>query len=170
MVMLEQSTVLNKDSELRHNGRNGHSEQSGKAINPVVGTWRLVSIEDIRPNGEIVYWMGQKPAGIIMYDATGHMSVQFMRDPRPTFAAEYNRATLEEIKSAYEGYFAYFGTYEVDEEKSTVMHHLEGSLRPQEVGIDYQRAFKLSGDRLVLSMRVPGKEERTRNLVWERAQ
>ncbi len=172
-MMLEPSIVLTEEvlkSELRPSVRDGDAgPRSEKKYNPVAGTWNLVAIEDTRPNGEVVYWMGEKPAGIIMYDASGNMSVQFMRDPRPTFAAEYNRATPEEIKNAYEGYFAYFGTYEVDEEKGTVMHHLKGSLRPQEVGIDYERAFKLAGDRLVLSMRVPGKEGRQRNLIWERA-
>jgi hypothetical protein len=168
MVMLEQSTVANEDILKAEIIRGDGAEQRDQSSNPVVGTWNLVAIEDTRPNGEVVYWMGQNPTGVIMYDASGHMSVQFMRDPRPMFTAEYNRVAPEEIKNAYEGYFAYFGTYEVNKEKATVMHHLTGSLRPQEVGIDYERAFKLADDRLVLSMRVPGKEGRTRDLIWER--
>lgn len=140
-----------------------------KTGSPVAGAWKLVSIEDRKSDGEIVHWMGRNPTGMIVYDPSGHMSVQFMRDPRPRFAGEYNQAAPEEIKNAYEGYFAYFGTYEIDEGKAVVTHHLQGSLRPQEVGIDYDRFFKIDGDRLVLSMLVPGKDKgRTRNLIWER--
>jgi len=54
----------------------------------LIGTWKLVSVETLRPSGEISHeWMGRNPTGLIIYDPTGHMSVQFMRDPRPTFEA-----------------------------------------------------------------------------------
>ena len=52
----------------------------------VVGTWRLVSVETLRPNGGVSHeWMGRNLLGLIVYDATGHMAVQIMRDPRPSF-------------------------------------------------------------------------------------
>jgi hypothetical protein len=51
------------------------AQQSGATIN-VVGTWKLVSVETLRPNGEVLYeWMGRNPVGLIIYDPTGHMSV-----------------------------------------------------------------------------------------------
>ncbi|MHA2204100.1 MAG: lipocalin-like domain-containing protein, partial [Candidatus Hodarchaeales archaeon] len=40
------------------------------------------------------------------------------------------KSTLEEIKSAYEGFIAYFGTYEINNKEGTVTHHWEGSLFP----------------------------------------
>jgi len=172
--MIQDAAVPSEESLRRTHRRsrkNGRAEaiQPHVATNPVVGAWKLVSIEDTRSNGEVIYWMGSKPTGMIIYDPMGHMSVQFMRDPRPTFASEYNRATADEVKKAYEGYFAYFGTYEVDEKKGVVTHHLQGSLRPQEVGIDYDREFKLENGRLELTMKVPGKDEgRRRRLLWER--
>ena len=119
----------------------------------LVGTWKLLSIETVRPSGEVVYeWMGRNPVGLIIYDPTGHMSVQIMHDPRPTFASgEYRTATPEEIKTAYAGYYAYFGTYEVNEKEGTVIHHIQASLWPGEVGIDYKRQVNLSGDRVILT-------------------
>lgn len=149
---------------------NGHTGRlRGALTHAVAGAWRLVSIEDRKPDGEMVYWMGSRPTGLIIYDASGHMSVQFMRDPRPIFTTTYNRASSDEVKSAYEGYFAYFGRYQVDEEKGIITHQLQGSLRPQEVGIDYLRNFQISDNRLILSMTVPGKNgEWHRTLTWER--
>ncbi|GEM_PF-6774270 len=44
------------------------------------------------------------------------MAVQIMRSDRPAFASgERLEGTQEEIKAAFEGYFAYYGTYEVNE-------------------------------------------------------
>jgi hypothetical protein len=127
--------------------------QGGKEA--FVGAWKLISIEAIGPDGQrriAVQYMGKNPVGLIIYHPTGYMSVQYMRDPRPTFASGSARnATLEEIKSAYFGYAAYFGTYEVDEKEGFVIHHIQGSLFPNEVGIDYKRTFKISGDRISLT-------------------
>ncbi len=110
------------------------------------------------------------------------MTVQFMRDPRATFVAgrvwgRDNRellpaASAAEIRDAYTGYYAYFGTYDVDERAQVVTHHIKASLRSHEVGADNVRPFELKGDRLVL--RVPvitdTGEARTRLIVWRRAE
>jgi lipocalin-like protein len=143
----------------------------------VVGTWRLVSVETLRPNGEVSHeWMGRNPLGLIIYDATGLMAVQIMRDPRPTFAPgrgcciPERTATPEEIGAAYEGYYAYFGGYEVDEREGAVVHRVQGSLWPREVGRDYKRRAEVSGDRLTLT--TPhfqwAGEQRANRLTWER--
>ena len=140
--------------------------------NPVIGTWRLVSVETLRPGGEVSHeWMGRNPVGLIIYDPTGQMSVQIMRDPRPTFEAGRNRPeTPEEFKAAYEGYYAYFGTYEVNEAEGIVLHRVRASLWPREVGRDYRRHFALTGDRLVLTTPAfqAAGEQRRNQLTWER--
>lgn len=140
------------------------AQASGEPVK-VVGTWKLVSIETLRPNGEIVYdWMGRNPSGLIIYDQTGHMSVQFMRDQRPTTASD--PMTPEEIKAAYDGYYAYFGTYEFNEKEGVVRHNIQASLQPSEVGKSKTRYVKLAGDRLVLTT-TPFQEagEQRRNRV-----
>ena len=51
-------------------------------------------------------------------------------------------------------FFAYYGTYTVDELAGTVTHHLEGAMHPTYVGTDQVRQFKFVGDdRLLLSRR-----------------
>jgi ketosteroid isomerase-like protein len=138
----------------------------------LIGAWRLVSVETLRPNGEVNHeWLGLSPDGLIIYDVTGHMSVQIMRDPRPTFAPGRDRpGTPDELKTAYDSYYAYFGTYEVNETESTVLHHVRGSLWPREVGTDYKRHAALSGDRLTLTttpFQAAGEQRRNR-LTFER--
>jgi len=124
-------------------------------LEKIVGTWKLVSVESVMPSGEVSYaWMGRNPLGLIMYDQAGNMSVQFMRDPRPTFSSAsgtHRDASTEEIKLAYEGYYAYFGTYEINEREGFVIHHVKGSLWPHEVGQDLKRFVKISENRLIIT-------------------
>ena len=152
------------------------------AAQQLIGVWDLVSYEDHRPNGEVLHRWGRHPSGVLTYSRAGRMTVQFMRDPRATFAGGrvwspdnqtlLPSASAQEIRDAYTGYYAYYGTYDVDERAQTVTHHIKASLRSHEVGADNVRAFKLSGDQLVLRLEVTADdgEKRTRLIVWRRAE
>lgn len=151
----------------------------------IVGTWLLESIVDALEDGTYSHWMGERPAGAIIYTASGHMSVQFMRDPRPTIPeaasrdgdaaklagadpfAELDAAALRDL---LRGYYAYFGRYEVSPAGDAITHFVETSLRPGEVGIEYRRAIRIEGDRLYISLNaeVDGVPRR-RVLSWRRA-
>jgi hypothetical protein len=142
----------------------------------IVGTWKLISVEGVRPNGEVVYdWMGRNPVGLIIYDLKGNVSFQLMRDPRPMMASDdLRKSSVEELKDAIAGYYAYFGTYEIDEKGGFVIHNIQGSLRPSEVGTRNKRFIQLLENRLIHTS-PPFKsalygEERYYRLVWERAE
>jgi hypothetical protein len=135
--------------------------------NPLIGAWRLKSIAGVVPKAAI-FSMGAKPQGILIYTASGHMAAEIVRDPGPTFPSGYENASPEEIRNAFEGYYAYFGTYHVNTAEKTVTHHLQCSLRPAEIGRDYVRVYKLSGDHLTLNPVREGRKLQVR-LTWERA-
>jgi hypothetical protein len=138
-----------------------------------IGTWKLVSSEFRRSNGEVTYPMGRNASGMLMYDANGHMSAQIIRPDRLTFASgDQLRGSPEEIASAFKGCVTYFGTYEVNEDKNTVTHHLESSSFPNWEGTDQRRFFEFYGNRLTLSTpRIPfGGEQVIALLVWERTE
>jgi len=145
------------------------SQKSSKE--PFAGAWKLISLEQRRSNGEVSYPMGQDAEGWIMYDGSGHMCVQLTRPNRPKFASnDFLKGTPEEIKSAFESYFAYCGTYEVNEKEGFVIHHIQLSLFPNWIGTDQKRFFEFSGDRLTLStppFQANGTQQ-TLRLVWER--
>ena len=163
-------------------GAAASGERQAAAAPRLIGVWDLVSYEDHRPNGEVLYGWGRHPSGVLTYSPGGRMTVQFMRDPRATFAAGrvWGRdnqqllatATAAEIGAAYAGYYAYFGTYDVDERARTVTHHITSSLRSHEVGADNVRSFELSGSQLLLRVNVVSDdgEERRRLIVWRRAE
>lgn len=102
--------------------------------------------------GEVFHPYGEAPQGMLIYDASGYMSVVLMRPGRPKFlGGDPLSGTAEELKEAFEGFDAYSGRYEVDLEKGIVTHHLEACRFPNWEGTDQVRYFELSGDRLVLS-------------------
>ena len=94
-----------------------------------------------------------------------------MRAQRPAFvSADIRGVTADEVRSAFEGYVGYFGTYTIDAPRNTVTHHISGSSFPNWVGIDQVRHYQLDGQRLALStppIVVGGRALRSM-LVWER--
>lgn len=128
-----------------------------------LGTWKLISSEH-RSDGQVIYPFGQNVVGLLMYDATGYMSVQLMRADRPIF-----EGTLTELKTAFEG-LTYFGIYEVNESEGIITHHVENSSFPNLAGTSQIRFFQFSDNRLTLRIpeTIQGDEKKTGVLVWER--
>jgi hypothetical protein len=137
-----------------------------------VGTWKLLEFEVHLPHGEARYPWGKNPVGLLMYDAAGNMCGMLMRADRPAFAqGDLLRGNPEEVKSAFEGFQAYFGTYEVNDRERMVIHHVIGCSFPNWVGTDQIRFFEFSGKNLTLStppLSAAGMTV-TMRLVWARA-
>jgi Lipocalin-like domain len=154
----------------------------------VVGAWKAISWESQRSNGQIVnIWMGLHPTGLIIYQPNGYMAVQFMADPRPTFAQNptTNAPSYDEFRNAYFGYYAYWGTYTINDAGNGVIHNVQGSERPGEVGKKFPRAISIDGSKLVITtpsykaglvlphdlldrMQIPADEELVNRLTFER--
>ena len=133
----------------------------------LIGTWTLVSYEAIEPDGSRSLPFGQA-IGRLSYDAHGHMSGQVMRPNRAP--VELGVGAAQQVRAAYIGYIAYFGTYEVDETAGTVVHHVVGALNPSWVGGDQVRRMRFDGERLVLEAGVAKNGETIRHvLTWQRA-
>ena len=132
----------------------------------LVGTWELLSREDVTSNGQrrVEPNLGSDPVAYLMYDATGHFAVQFMRRDRevPTDAER------EAGESSNRGYDAYFGRYSVAE--GTVTQELIGALSPGDVGKVVTRRFRISGAELVIALDATSSdgEPVTRTLRWRR--
>jgi len=137
------------------------------------GAWKLISTYYRSEDGEVIYPFGREVIGLLMYDGKRHMAVQIIKANRPNFASnDWLQGTPEEIKAAFEGYRCYFGTYDVDEEKKIVTHHVEGSSYPNWMTgeVEHVRYYEFSGNRLTLRT-VPllmGGKKVVGRLVWER--
>ncbi len=136
-----------------------------------IGTWKFVTSEFRSSDGEVAYPLGEKAVGILMCDSGGRFAAQLMQLNRPKFASgDMRGGKLQETKTAADGYVAYFGTYEVDEKKGTIVVHVEAALFPNWVGQDQIRFFEFSDDLLTLKTTpmLLGGHETTGVLVWKR--
>ncbi len=141
------------------------------ADQPFIGTWTLVSSEFRCSDGTIVYPYGDDALWLLIYTATGHMAVQLLRADRPVFAVgDPYRGTPEEIKAAFEGYIAYFGSYDVNDAEGSVTHHVHGASFTNWIGGDQQRFFEFAGNQLMLSTPpiLAGNATLTGVVIWER--
>jgi len=146
------------------------TRQAAAGAEALVGAWRLVSILDSLPDGRTASWMGEHPQGLLVYDARGHMAAQIMNPSRPRFAAHGAAASDSAVRAAYDTYYAYYGRYTVFPDSQVVVHHVEGSLEPAEVGLNHRRPYRLEGDRLrIRSTPERGGVRYHRWLTWERA-
>ena len=136
-----------------------------------VGTWKLLSFECRTLGDQEFYPFGEDPIGLLTYDVAGHMSVQFMRSNRPSFVSyDPVKATPEELKFAFTGMGGYFGTYSVNEEEGTVIHHVIGCFFPNWENKDQKRYFNFSDGCLTLStppIMYDGQPVTSR-LIWQR--
>jgi hypothetical protein len=135
----------------------------------IVGTWRLVAARQRLTNGSVRPdpQPGAHGVGYIMHDATRHMCVVLANPDRPAWKAPKS-PTDAEVRSAFDGLVAYCGTYETNEEKHYVIHHIEADREPAMMGMDRTRLATITGSRLVLRPvdLPPGVAEWT--VEWER--
>jgi hypothetical protein len=132
----------------------------------LIGNWSLVSYVTENPDGSRGKPYGDA-VGRLSYDELGNMAGQVMRPNRLEVAP--GQWGTQEVRSAYAGYIAYFGTYEVNADGDAVVHHVHGALNPGWVGGDQVRRMRFDGDLLILSTDVPKGGALVRHtLTWKK--
>jgi hypothetical protein len=138
----------------------------------ILGTWRLVSyVEQDDHGGPVAFPLGRDAVGLIMYTTDGYMSAQLMRSGRHDYdQPDIGGGTTQQAAAAAEGYLAYSGPYDVDEEASVVHHRVAVSLLPNWLETVQVRHGSLKDNQLTLVAEMPlgGKVIRS-TLVWARA-
>ena len=137
----------------------------------LTGAWRLLECYGKWSDGRISYPYGKDPAGQLIYDGNGNFSGQIVASERLAFqSGNLLKGTAEEIKIAFEGYIAYYGTYEVDEANCQLTHHVDGSLFTNWIGDVQTRNYQFEAESLRLStLPIKGaKADLTVTLLWER--
>jgi hypothetical protein len=118
----------------------------------LIGAWRLVAAETRLEGGRTAPAFGDMPSGMLIYDHSGAMSLQISGE-RPAVGSieTYQSLSPEDRMVFLDSYYAYFGTFEVDESARMVVHRVHASLRPNETGVSYRRQFTIEGERLTLA-------------------
>jgi hypothetical protein len=130
-----------------------------------IGSWQLLSQHSEYADGQSIPSRGEHPRGILMYDADGNMAVQLMRTDAQ--AGEFR--DLSELRTAMQGFHAYFGTYEILEASKTVLHHVLGSGYAGYWNTTQERRYEFSDGDSILTLRAPSPmDDSMRVLVWQR--
>ncbi len=140
------------------------------AAQQLLGTWTLVSWEQVTPDGSTIRQFGANPKGIAVFDEVGHCIIAVMRADRDNYAIEnfgqIAQATAEESKATAQGTITYFGIYSVDENDRSIVIHVEGSSFPNWNGSDQERTFEVADGRLKMTVHPPGGG--SVDVVWRR--
>jgi hypothetical protein len=134
------------------------------------GTWTLVSIRYVSPDGRAIEPFGPEVKGILVFDGA-RFATQVMAANLPRFASN-NRmvGTPQEYEAISHGVVAYFGTYTVNEADRIVTLHIERSSFPNWEGTDQQRKFEFVDDELrYTAASSTANPAEAAQLVWKRA-
>jgi len=122
-----------------------------------LGSWALVSAQNIQPSGEILLPFGDHPSGLLVYQPDGTMSAQLsVGSPSRLLSDNFTLATDEEAATTWHEYFGYWGTFKIDANQRIVVHHVEGSCFANWIGTDQVRNFRFDErGHLVLETQTP---------------
>ena len=137
----------------------------------LVGTWKLVSSDNVRSDGGRVDNIGPNPKGILIYTSDGHFALVNTRSDLPKVASNSrDRGTPEEYKAVVQGSIAYFGTYSVNEADKVISVQVDGSTFANMIGTDQKRVVtSLTANELKFINPAPSRDG-TLELVWKRAE
>lgn len=115
----------------------------------VVGTWKYVSVDLVRPDGTREPLFGPNPQGQANFDSNSRYILMTARAGQAKFTST-NRmeGTPEENKAVVQGSIAHFGKYTVDETNKTITFHIEASTFPNWNGTEQRRPITVTGDEL----------------------
>ena len=148
----------------------GHAVAQKKSLKEqLVGSWLIVTADNIRPDGSRFQSLGPNPKGIMMFDANGWFSFQLAQPGRPKFASDNRlQGTPEENRATVQGSLSYYGKYSVDEADRVLHLYVESSSYPNFDGIDNKRIItSLSEDELKWYSPA-GSIGTTAEVVWKR--
>jgi hypothetical protein len=136
----------------------------------LVGTWTLVSNDNVAPDGTKRQLFGPNPKGIMILGVDGNYAVVQLNPARPKFKGKTRLdGTPEENKAVVAGSTAIFGTWSADEASKTLILRYVGNLFPNDEGTESRRAIiVMTGDELKLANPNPGSGGRSES-VFRRA-
>ena len=140
-----------------------------------IGVWELEEIRD--EDGDFLEGnragrpaVGfERPVGLLIYLASGVMSVNFAGGSRIHFLREFSPSPSE-LAAAGAAYGGYAGRWELDEARHEVLHHVETAFIPNRVGRTIRRSYSFKENLLFLRpIAIAAHDEApNRTLKWRR--
>ena len=106
----------------------------------LVGSWAVVSVDNVNPDGKRSPAFGPNPKGVVILD--GHeryVEVILRSDLPPIAAGSRMQGTLEENRAVAQGVLAFYGPYSIS--GNVVTLSVDGSSYPNWIGGDQKRTI-----------------------------
>jgi hypothetical protein len=127
----------------------------------LIGVWRLVEYFELDDTGATSEGpLGPDPQGLLMYGRDGHVAVSMMRTPHGPGPG------WPDVPDGQETFMGYAGRWRLEGD-GKVVHQVQVSAHPRQVGTEQVRDVVLDGDHLTLyGTRLTGDGRRM--LRWRR--
>ena len=142
--------IITSSSYGQTNKKKDENKKKDSAIG-LVGTWRLIEFSNLdSATNTWTHPYGKNPKGYFSYSRSGTVNINISSE----IPLQISKDSLNNFKinlMALRKYaVGYFGTYTLDKEKSTVIHHVTGGSIPEYINTDQSRPYILKNDTLVI--------------------
>jgi hypothetical protein len=138
---------------------------------PLIGTWTLVSVDNIYPDSSRISPYGLNPQGMLIFDEKGNYALQILKkDRQKVVSGDKNKCTPEENAAIVQGSNAHFGTYEMDQTHKTITFKIERASFPNWENTSQKRSYVLTENTIkyVVTNTTQGGKSVIAEVVWKR--
>jgi hypothetical protein len=137
----------------------------------ILGSWTLVSVENINSDGTKNLPYDVNPKGILFFDEKGNYAIEIYKNERPKIiSGDKNKCTPEENASIVQGSNAHFGAYEIDETNKIITFKIKTASFPNWEGTVQKRSYTFLNSQLkyVVTNTTQGGKSVTAEVVWKK--
>lgn len=125
------------------------AKRKAEAVEPIrrllKGTWSLVLVDNILPDGRRTKPYGTEPVGRLMFDTNGRYALQILKAGRKKFASgDKTNGTAEENAELVLGSNSHFGRYSIGPDGKTIEFYVDHAFFPNWEGNTQIRPFTLT--------------------------
>lgn len=127
-----------------------YAQKSTKALaEQVIGTWELISVANIYPDGSRVHPYGNDPQGMLIFQVNGNYALQILKTGRPKIlSGDKNNCTSEENAMMVQGSNSHFGKYSFEEDAQTITFNIAHASFPNWEGTVQKRSYIYTGNEI----------------------
>ena len=137
----------------------------------ILGSWTLVSVENINSDGTKNLPYDVNPKGILFFDEKGNYAIEIYKNERAKIiSGDKNKCTPEENASIVQGSNAHFGKYEIDQTNKIITFKIKTASFPNWEGTIQKRSYTFLNNELkyVVTNTTQGGKSVTAEVVWKK--
>ncbi len=147
------------------------NSMSAQKKNELLGSWTLVSVENINSDGTKNLPYDVNPKGFLFFDEQGNYAIQIYKNQRAKIVSgDKNKCTPEENAAIVQGSNAHFGVYEINEADQMIIFHIKTASFPNWEETTQKRSYSLTNNELkyMVTNTTQGGKSVTAKVVWKK--